>query len=392
MERIVFIHPFLLHYHLPRVQALTEECHKAGISFYNIQLAGYTDPYRSFFENVERKQNNITLFPEQSLESIPKNEVWSCLKKKLEELRPDVVFIYGYSLGTMRRIRYWAEGNEIAIVLISDSNEFDRRRYRIFEFLKSLFVSRVNAAFVGGTSSSLYLQKLGVPKERIVFGYDVIDSESFCQQAKEGRKNPAQVLKKWNLPENYFLYVGRIIAEKNIWRLLDAYQEYAKFIGEESLPWSLVMCGSGPEEDKLRRYIDNTCGQFGGSILFYGLVKQPDLIDFYACASCFVLPSISESWGLVINEAMACGLPVLASTKVGCAADLVQDGVTGWLFDPYDIHALARLMVDVHRLDHSARIEMGARAERLISEWGLERFSQGALESAQIALSYDNRA
>ena len=392
VERIVFIHPFLLHYHFPRLQALAEECHQAGISFHSIQLAGYADSYRALFENVERKLNNITLFPEQSLESIPTNKVWSSLKTKLEELRPDVVFIYGYSLGIMRRVRFWAASNKIAVVLISDSNEFDRARYGIFEFIKSLFVSRVDAAFVGGTSSSLYLQMLGLAQERIVFGYDVIDNRAFYQQAEENRRTLARVLRKWNLPQHYFLYVGRLIKEKNIWWLLGAYEKYAKSIGEEAVPWSLVICGSGPEEEELRRYINNTSSQFGESTFFYGLVKQPDIIDFYAGASCFVLPSISESWGLVINEAMACGLPVLASRRVGCAADLVKDGVTGWLFDPYDIDALAGLMVDVHRLDNSARIEVGMRGQRLICEWGLEKFSQGALESAQIALRHDRQS
>jgi glycosyltransferase involved in cell wall biosynthesis len=120
------------------------------------------------------------------------------------------------------------------------------------------------------------------------------------------------------------------------------------------------------------------------------LIKQPDLIDFYSCASCFVLASTSESWGLVINEAMACGLPTIASRKVGCSADLIKDGLTGWLFDPYNINELACLMLKIHKLDNSARTDMGARGEQLIFEWGLERFVQGALESAQIAKRYQH--
>jgi 1,2-diacylglycerol 3-alpha-glucosyltransferase len=390
IEKIVFIHPFLLHYHFPRVSALAEECYKAGILFYNIELASYMDCYRSFFENVDVKLNNITLFPGQSLESIPQSKMWPALKKKLNEVRPDVVFIYGYSLGIMRQVKFWAESHKIATVLISDSNEFDKRRYRLAEFLKSLFVSRFDAAFVGGTNSSLYLQKLGMPRERIIFGYDVIDNKTFYRQANEIRRTLPQVLQKRHLPKNYFLYVGRLIKEKNILGLLDAYTEYAKSMSQEAVPWSFVICGSGPEEENLYRYINNSSDQFGKSVLFYGLIKQPDLIDFYSCASCFVLASTSESWGLVINEAMACGLPTIASRKVGCSADLIKDGLTGWLFDPYNINELACLMLKIHKLDNSARTEMGARGEQLIFEWGLERFVQGALESAQIAKGYQH--
>jgi len=392
VERIVFVHPFLLHYHLPRLQALAEECRKAGILFHNIELASHMGTYRSFVENAQTRFSNVTLFPKQSLESIPTNRTWLSLRKSLDELRPDVLFIYGYSLGVMRSAKFWAERHGIPTVMISDSNEFDKRRYRILEFPKSLFVSRVDAAFVGGTNSSLYLEKLGIPRQRIVLGYDVIDNRAFCQQADQNRTRIIEVRHKWNLPESYFLYVGRIIKEKNLRGLLDAYMEYAESIGRKSVPWSLVICGSGPEEEELRQHAHSVSGQSGASILFYGPVHQPDIIDFYSAASCFVLPSISESWGLVINEAMACGLPVISSRKAGCAADLVKDGVTGWLFDPFDLHELARLMLNVHSVGSSARIEMGEQGRHLISEWGLERFSQGALESAQVALRHRNRS
>jgi 1,2-diacylglycerol 3-alpha-glucosyltransferase len=388
LERIVFVHPFLLHYHFPRLQVLAEDCCESDVALYSIELASYVNTYRSFFEEAERKFDHITLFPEQSFESIPENGMWASLENKLKEIRPNVAFIYGYSCGIMRRVKSWAESNKVAIVLISDSNEFDKRRYRLFEFLKSLFVSRIDAAFVGGTSSSLYLQKLKIPKERIVFGYDVVDNVAFCQQAQRNKRALAQILQKWDLPENYFLYVGRMIKEKNVRGLLDAYMEYARSVGKEVVPWSLVLCGNGPQEEELRQYTEATSDQSGKSILFYGLVKQPDIIDFYSGATCLVLPSISESWGLVVNEAMACGLPVIASKQVGCTADLVKDGVTGWLFDPHDTNALTRLMLNIHRAGSSARIEMGMRAERLIAEWGLAKFSQGALASARIAVRH----
>jgi glycosyltransferase involved in cell wall biosynthesis len=111
-------------------------------------------------------------------------------------------------------------------------------------------------------------------------------------------------------------------------------------------------------------------------------------MDYYSAASCLVLPSISESWGLVVNEALACGLPVIASKRCGCAMDLVINDVNGWQIDPENINELTARMLQMHKLDDQARMEMGQRGEEIISKWGLERFCSGALESAKIALEH----
>jgi glycosyltransferase involved in cell wall biosynthesis len=388
IETIVLVHPFLLHYHFARLQALSEACLQVGISMHSLELTSYSDQYRSLCENRETTFNNRVLFRERSLESLSTREMWPPLREELTTLKPDVVFIYGYSLGIMRQIRFWAERNGVGVVMISDSNEFDKTRYRPFELLKSLFISRVDAAFVGGTNSSLYLQKLGLPKERIVTGYDVVDSQAFSRRTEENRRVRAQVQKRWGLPDDCFLFVGRIIKEKNLKRLLDAYGRYAELVGSEIAPWGLVICGSGPEEEGLRQSVERMPRQLRDRIQFCGLIRQPEIVDFYSCASCLVLPSTSESWGLVVNEALACNLPLLVSRQAGCAADLVEEGVTGWLFDPYDIDQLAHLMTDMHRMDSRTRAEMGEQGRRLIAGWGLQKFSQGALESARIASSY----
>jgi len=193
------------------------------------------------------------------------------------------------------------------------------------------------------------------------------------------------------LPADYFLFVGRIIKEKNLEQLLVAYAKYAQLLGGSVTPWDLVLCGSGHEEENLRQSASHLPQHLREHIRFFGLIKQPELIDFYSCACCLVLPSISESWGLVVNEAMACGLPVLVSKQAGCAADFVKEDVAGRLLDPYDTNQMAHALAGMHRMDNQSRIEMGEQSRRLIAGWGLERFCQGIMESAQIAASYCHR-
>ncbi len=387
-QRLVSIHPFLLHYHYPRLKALSDQCQEIGISFSNITLASYTLKYRTLIENREESFHNITLFPEQNLEGISRNRIWSSLKKELDLLKPEVIFLYGYFLGAFRRAKLWADNRNSATVLISDSNNFDRSRNRVFEYIKSLFVSRFDAAFVGGTNSSLYLQRLRIPKERIVPGYDVIDNEYFRQQTMMNKKDILGMRRKWDLPENYFLFVGRLLGEKNVSGLLRAYSEYVQSLDPGSDPWSLVICGSGPKEEELQRQVNSSSEQLRKHIFFYGLIKQPGLIDFFSCASCLILPSKTESWGLVVNEALACRLPVIVSNRCGCWADLVMEGKNGWTFDPYNLTELTGLMQRFHSLDPSERKAMGLCSEEIISKWGLDTFARNALECAQIAYKH----
>jgi glycosyltransferase involved in cell wall biosynthesis len=111
-----------------------------------------------------------------------------------------------------------------------------------------------------------------------------------------------------------------------------------------------------------------------------------ELPAFYAGAGAFIHPALSEPWGLVINEAMASGLPIISSRNVGAAKELVQEGVNGFTFDPEDIEELARLMVRIENLPHKERAAMGSESRRIIAKWDPECFAQGVMQSAQAAI------
>jgi glycosyltransferase involved in cell wall biosynthesis len=122
------------------------------------------------------------------------------------------------------------------------------------------------------------------------------------------------------------------------------------------------------------------------TVFFPGFRQIGELPRFYAHAGAFVHASTTEQWGLVVNEAMACGLPVIVSNRVGCAQDLVQDGVNGYTFDPYDVEQLAQLM---HRLTEAPKhslSEMGDASRTIIADWGPERFASGLKQALDCAL------
>ncbi len=389
-KKIVFLYPFLLHYHLPQINLLNQECQESGFLLHNIVLTQYYEGYHQFIEKEVDSAVHLIKFlcPSDGKNSIDSS--WLTLKNNLNELQPDVLFIYGYSERIFRRVFFWAKARKIATVLVSDSNFFDKRRNLFLEFMKKIIVSRFDAAFVAGTSASLYVQALGIPPERIVQGFDAVDNSFFSARALEKRGIISEIRQKWNLPKKYFLFVGRFIKEKNLLRLLEAYQRYLERNYGKARRWSLVLCGSGPEENPVNNFIQSLPNEVQCYISLYGLIKQPEIIDFYTCAACFILPSVSETWGLVVNEAMSCGLPVLVSKKAGCAVDLVVENCNGWCFDPYNVEELANLMDHISKLEDSERIRMGLNGINLISNWGLDKFSRGVLECAEIAINHNS--
>jgi glycosyltransferase involved in cell wall biosynthesis len=144
----------------------------------------------------------------------------------------------------------------------------------------------------------------------------------------------------------------------------------------------LVLLGSGNGREELERYV-SVNGIEG--IVFAGFQQIDVLPRWYAGAGAFVHAALTEPWGLVVNEAMASGLPVIVSERCGCAQDLVQDGVNGFLFDPEKTEVLAGLMTKVAAPDFP-REAFGEASRRIIAKWGPERFAAGLQAAAQAAM------
>jgi glycosyltransferase involved in cell wall biosynthesis len=386
-KKIVMLQSTLGHYHYPRLAALAKFCPTEGFTFENIELSGSEMAYPWFQTKTQDQFANYCLFPGDQLESIPETKLWSAIKDQLEKSNPNVLFILGYSLGVMRKSRYWCETKKIATVLMSDSNHFDKKRYKLFEYLKYMFVHKFDAAFVAGTSSSIYMQHLGIPQDRIAYGCDVVDVQAISAQALAHQESIDPIQKKYNLPPKYFLFVGRLIPEKNVPGLLCAFEKFMN--GDTALDaWHLVICGSGSEEERVKSLIQKLPPAQQARIHLLGFVDPTGVIELLSGASCLILPSISEPWGLVVNEAMACGLPVIVSQKAGASFDLVRNAENGWTIDPFDTEQISKVLSAAASLDEPARQKLGCRGREIIGHWDLDRYSRGVVESSRMALAH----
>jgi glycosyltransferase involved in cell wall biosynthesis len=285
--------------------------------------------------------------------------------RKLNVLRPSCILIPGYREVPFLVVAFWGKLNSAKNVLMSDSTAIDFERKRWKEKLKSVLVrSFFSSAIVSGFSAARYLSSLGFRPSQIGYFYDVVDNDFFSSSTDRLRElsNAAQFL----LPDDYFLFVGRLVEAKNIETLLRAYAAYRSTGGR----WSLVIVGKGPLEASLRETAEGL--GLSSYIQFRGFESYEKLPSYYAFARCLVLPSQLDQWGLVVNEAMASGLPVIVSNRCGCAEDLVQDGMNGFIFDATSDSALANCLWRISSLDSDRWREMCAISKQIVSRYSLE--------------------
>ena len=331
--------------------------------------------------------DRVTLFENNSQ---PADKLIPGIQTALQDYRPDAVAIPGWGDAVAFSAIQWCKNNGIPVVVMSETTEWDESRWILKEWVKRRILKMCAAGFVGGRPHAEYLARLGMSSERIFQGYDAVDNEYFSQKAKEARSRESEVRKKHGMPKNFFLASARFVDKKNLLNLVRAYAKYRELVENHKTEkpkteiWDLVLLGDGP----LKPELNNLIAGFGlqKCVLLPGFKQYHELPAFYALAKVFVHASIVEQWGLVVNEAMASGLPVLVSNRCGCAQDLVHDGVNGFTFDPNDIKQMAEMMVRISG-PHFPIADFGSASARIIDDWSPRRFADGLGQAVETALT-----
>jgi glycosyltransferase involved in cell wall biosynthesis len=318
----------------------------------------------------------VTLVRDEDPRDLPRHAVAQRTSQALDALRPRAVAIPGWSEPFALAALRWCGKAGVPAVLMSESQAGDSKRTWRGEAVKRRLVGLFSAALAGGAPHASYLGQLGIPEDRIFLGYDVVDNEHFARGAEQARAGAEACRRRLGLPENYFLASSRFVEKKNLSRLLAAFARFRALAPGSG--WKLVLLGDGPLKGDI--LAQSNALSLGEDLLLPGFQQYGQLPAFYGLASAFIHASTVEQWGLVVNEAMAAGLPVLASNRYGCAADLVREGVNGFPFDPLDVEKLAGLMAKIAS-SGEGRLRMGEASRRIVAEWPLERFAEG-LEGA----------
>jgi glycosyltransferase involved in cell wall biosynthesis len=226
--------------------------------------------------------------------------------------------------------------------------------------MKTAFIKNCNAFIVAGASSFEYLRGFGLPEKNIFIAPNAVDTEFFAEHAAHVRSDSVGQRLRLGLPNHFALYVGRLVKEKGVFDLLHA---YAKLAPNKREGLSLVFVGDGAARQELEKQAERISP---GRVDFAGFLQRRELVSYYALADMFVLPTHTDPWGLVVNEAMACSLPVICTDAAGCAPNLVKDRWNGMTFPVQDTATLGLAITELSN-DAELRCAMGKRSKEWIS-------------------------
>jgi len=434
-------------YHFARLRGLRSSVTRTKV--HGIELSNLTRSYA--WSRGDSGPEVITLCPEAIAEQLPFRTTFRRMRRKIAELGIGVCLLPSYSPKQSLAALLAAKSLGTRTVMMNETHAGTAQARGLATLVKRQLVCMFDAALVGGAPQRRYFASLGLPPERIFIAYDAVDNDYFAQRTEEIRNQREEVRNRYSLPEHYFLSLGRFVAKKNLETLIRAYRQYL-----DTAPLKqthLVMVGSGEEETRLKWLCHNLglpvyeksgvgvrsevgvrtaeCGlrsekdagtgtgianrksQIANAkpgVHFYGFRQIEENPVFYALADAFVLPSLWEEWGLVVNEAMASGLPVVVSKTAGCAEDLLEAGPpsnynqsaetlqarelgveehlrqNGLVFDPRSSDELSRMLL---LLESSAdlRSAMGQAGRRVVSKFSCEKFGENALRAAEAALA-----
>lgn len=300
----------------------------------------------------------------------------------LRSANPEVIVCGGYNYFAMWQAQHWARTNSVPFLLWSESNAGDaRRNFPWVEAAKRRFVGACQGYFVPGSASAAYLKTLGAAPDKIFMAPNAVDVDRFSRAAGQARREP-ELRTRLGLPERYLLFVGRFVRSKGVLDLLSAYATLPEGLRRTV---GLVLAGDGEEFDELVR---RGRAIRPGAVVLPGFLQRDQLPAYYAFAEALVFPTHSDPWGLVVNEAIACGLPVIVSDVAGCVADLVHDGENGYVVPAAAPDALAQAMGRLLN-DPELKKQMSHQSLKISSQFTPEAWAEGLVRGVAGTLGKD---
>lgn len=294
---------------------------------------------------------------------------------QLWQQHPDVIICGGWHHFTYWLALAYVQLTGTRLLIWSESTLKDERSSnQLKERFKRWIIGKADGYIVPGKAQKDYLLYLGAREEKIWTAPNAVDNDFFTLETERYQTHKEALKQKLNLQDIIILYVGRLINEKGIPELLAAFAQFST-----DKPVTLVIVGDGSQAEEYLLY----CQQNKlNNVFFAGFQPQTALAQYYSIADIFVFPTRSDSWGLVLNEAMAAGLPIVCSSAAGAGNDLLEDGENGFLVPVGNVARLSEAMQCLVG-DESLRKKMGLRSRQIILNYTPEKMAQGLKQAIE---------
>lgn len=226
------------------------------------------------------------------------------------------------------------------------------------KIFKKFFLRGATAYFINGTASRKNFRSYGIHGDKIFNQYMTVDVNNFIKKQTKGLEIREEIRSLYNIKSNSILlnYTGRLISKKGIADLINAIK-----ILNMKHDLFLFIIGEGIYRAELKKISK----EINDRVIFTGHVEPSELYKYYYASDIFVLPTLDDPWGLVVNEAMACQLPVIVTDAAGCSVDLIKNN--GFVTKAGDVKELVDALEKL--IDSEKRKLFGKKSREIISKW-----------------------
>ncbi|MEP7168431.1 MAG: glycosyltransferase family 4 protein [Bacteroidota bacterium] len=323
IKRVLLISNVPQPYRIPLFNELDKQCKEKNIEL-KIVFASRGYKRRKFILDFSEMKFNYEILKSFKIHfgNIEKTFfTYSGISKIISQYQPDKIIVSGFSLAT---IKIWIRSffQKTEYIIWSGAWEFPGRLDSWGrKFQRRLLIRRAFAFVSYGSKAKEYLIKMGASEEKVFIAINTVDTNFFSGETKKIRSALTKVGKK------HLIYIGYLVPRKNVSKLIEIIHELSKTRND----FVLDILGDGNEKDALEKVVEEK--KLNDVIKFHGFIQKQDLPKYLAISCCFLFQTDFDVWGLVVNEAMAAGVPVMSSINAAATFDLIEDGETGFATD-----------------------------------------------------------
>ncbi|PZX49679.1 glycosyltransferase involved in cell wall biosynthesis [Algoriphagus ratkowskyi] len=351
--KIVFLHNDFKAYWRGRLYFLQNFFLKRNIQIHVVEIFGQESAY-SFDSSENLEEWWDCLFKTEKFSELSTKIVSKKIMMHLDHLNPDIL-ICGPTAFTSGAIGMrWAYKRNKKVIVFDDSKHSLYKRNFLVNHIKLSLTNLAEAIIVPSTDYDLEYAKWKIKKEKLYYGLNCIDNNYF-QTKREIQFHDTKQL----------ICIARLVPIKNLETLLNCW----KNVEMANPDYSLVIVGDGPEHDNL---VNITKNQKLRKVRFTGNQSTSQIAELLAESDAFILPSYMEGWAMVVNEAMAAGLPVILSDRINAGHTLLKNSINGFSFDPYNKEQITEAILKYINLSIAEKTSMSEHANLEIKKYNYD--------------------